>query len=312
MMAFTRLFAAAALADLAAFAFYPALRLSHWPRTIALLAAYVPILYSPLLVPAEQPVIRFFAGLVAVVLFTKLYDLYIGAGLGHKPTLRAYAGFLINLCSGALRKEADQPLRSARENFLHLVLGSARAAFGVAVLFPTFRHDWSAWPFLAENAIKVSFFYAMLVPATVAGTAFMQLAGWRAREHFDHPYLARTPAEFWRRYNRPAAQFLYEDFFKPAGGLRSPVRATLVTFFVSALIHEYLFDIAASEVQGYQMAFFMIQGLASAATLRVKPTGWRAVPWVVGTLALNLITSALFFASVNAMVPFYCRRGAVP
>jgi len=124
----------------------------------------------------------------------------------------------------------------------------------------------------------------------------------------DNPFAARTPADFWRRYNRPAQQFFDEDVFQPLGGLRAPVRATLGTFAVSAVLHEYLFDIAVGRVQGYQMVFFVLQGLAVAATRRVKPRGWRAVAWGAGTLAFNLATSALFFASVNEILLFYTRR----
>jgi hypothetical protein len=87
------------------------------------------------------------------------------------------------------------------------------------------------------------------------------------------------------------------------------VRAALATFLVSAIIHEYVFDIAVGRVQGYQTAFFVIQGIAAAATLRVKPAGWAALPWVAGTFAFNLVTSVLFFASVGEVLPFYARRG---
>jgi D-alanyl-lipoteichoic acid acyltransferase DltB (MBOAT superfamily) len=123
----------------------------------------------------------------------------------------------------------------------------------------------------------------------------------------DNPFLARTPADFWRRYNRPAQQFLYEDVFKPVGGLRSPIRAVLLTFAVSALIHEYVFGISIGRVQAYQTSFFLLQGFAVAATARVRPQGWRALPWTTATFAFNLASSVLFFASVESLVPFYAR-----
>ena len=37
----------------------------------------------------------------------------------------------------------------------------------------------------------------------------------------------------------------------------------------------------------------------------MKATGWRAVPWVAATLGFNLVSSTLFFASVNGLAPFY-------
>jgi hypothetical protein len=50
-----------------------------------------------------------------------------------------------------------------------------------------------------------------------------------------------------------------------------PVRATIVTFLVSGVIHEYVFDLAAGRVLGSQMLFFTIHGLAVVATLRLRP-----------------------------------------
>jgi hypothetical protein len=102
-------------------------------------------------------------------------------------------------------------------------------------------------------------------------------------------------------------QFFWEDVVKPAGGLRAPIRTTLLVFTLSAILHEYLFGIAIGSVQGYQTAFFLLQGVAVAATARIKPTGWRAAPWPAGTLVFNLLSSVLFFASMNGLVPFYSR-----
>ena len=63
-------------------------------------------------------------------------------------------------------------------------------------------------------------------------------------------------------------------------------------------------------VQGFQTLFFLLQGIAVAATARVKPSGWRAIPWVVGTFAFNLLSSVLFFASWQGLVGFYA--GGLP
>ncbi len=103
---------------------------------------------------------------------------------------------------------------------------------------------------------------------------------------------------------------LYEDVFKPVGGRRSPIRGILVAFLVSALVHEYIFSIAIGQVQGFQTLFFLFQGIAVAATARVKPSGWRAIPWVVGTFAFNLLSSVLFFASWQGLGGFYA--GGLP
>jgi hypothetical protein len=178
------------------------------------------------------------------------------------------------------------------------------------LLIAAFRVDWHGVPFAVEHCTKVIAFFLALVPATAAGVAVWRLRGGRARDPMDNPFAARTPADFWRRYNRPAQQFLQEDLFRPLGGRHSPIRATLATFAISALIHEYVFDIDVGRIQGYQTAFFLVQGLAVAATRGVKPRGWRAVPWIAGTWGFTLASSVLFFASVDEVFPFYSGRVA--
>jgi D-alanyl-lipoteichoic acid acyltransferase DltB (MBOAT superfamily) len=121
----------------------------------------------------------------------------------------------------------------------------------------------------------------------------------------DAPLLAPTPADFWRRYNRPAQQFFHEDIFKPCGGRRAPIRATLATFAFSALAHEYVFGVILGRVQGYQTVFFLVQGLGVLVTMAWNPKGWRR--WVACALTnvFNVTTSVFFFASVNGIAPFY-------
>jgi hypothetical protein len=306
-MLFARLVLALLTALVAAVAFFPALALNRRKRGLALLGVVTPVSLSPLLVPAGAPFVRFLASVNAVALFGKLLDLHLGAGWGSRPTFRTFVVFLSNWSSMVLRKLDAEPRPTRRANFIRLARGLLGLAAGGALLVGSFHVSWDGRPFALEHAAKVVAFYLALVPGAAAAVALWRLAGGKARDTMDDPFLARTPADFWRRYNRPAQQFFYEDIFKPAGGLRSPVRAALVTFAASALIHEYVFGIAIGRVQGYQTAFFLLQGVATAATARVKVKGWRVVPWTAGTFAFNLASSVLFFASINGLLPFYSR-----
>jgi D-alanyl-lipoteichoic acid acyltransferase DltB (MBOAT superfamily) len=119
----------------------------------------------------------------------------------------------------------------------------------------------------------------------------------------DRPLLAATPREFWRRYNRPAQQFIHDHIYRRIGG--PPARAILLTFAVSALIHEYVFGIVLGRVQGYQTVFFLLQGFAVALTLRARPTGHRVWLAIAATFLFNVLSSVFFFASVHGVVPFY-------
>jgi D-alanyl-lipoteichoic acid acyltransferase DltB (MBOAT superfamily) len=167
------------------------------------------------------------------------------------------------------------------------------------------RTDWTDSPFAIEHVVKVTSLFAMLIPGGVAYSAAWRLSGHPALEMMVHPYVSRTPAEFWRRYNLPAQQFFYERVFKPSGGRRHPIRGTLLTFLVSALIHELLFAVVLLRVEGYQTAFFMLQGLVVAATMRFRPRGWWSLPGWLATVAFMYTSSVLFFASFESVLDVY-------
>ena len=70
-------------------------------------------------------------------------------------------------------------------------------------------------------------------------------------------------------------------------------------------LHEYISWVMSGRLLGYLIVFFGVQGAATMLTLAWRPRGGLRVLGVVGTLAFNLFTSALFFASVNLFVDWY-------
>lgn len=302
-------FAAAALvAFAAAVAFFPALALSWSKRSGLFVGLSGLILASPLLVSDDHRLLRLLASIVSVALFAKSFDLHLSASRGWRPDLRTFLAALPNFTTAVLRRFDAEPRPSDGENVARLAGGLAGCAAGSVLLLGSFQFDWRGVPFEIEHAAKVVAFYLALLPGAAALIAAWRLAGGRARDFMQNPLLAHTPADFWRRYNRSAQQFFYEDIFKPAGGLRQPVRAALVTFGVSAVLHEYLFTATLGRVEGYQTAFFLLHGLAVAATLRIRPAGWRVVPWTAATFAFNVASSMLFFASLRDVLPLYSQE----
>jgi hypothetical protein len=144
-----------------------------------------------------------------------------------------------------------------------------------------------------------------ITSALGAAAALWRLGGGTARDYMDRPFTASTPAEFWRRYNRNVHQFFWQDVFDGRRSRRAPIRSILLVFALSAGLHEFIFAAAIGEVQGYQTAFFLLQGVAAAATARCKVHGWRAIPWAAATLVFNLLSSVLFFASLHQVAPIY-------
>jgi len=288
--------------------FQPALGLPKGRRLAVLCVVELLVLLTPLLVAPDQMFARLLVGVLAVALAAKLFDLHIGASSGDRPGFWDVFTYLINLTSVVRRKLADEPRPGFGANLRRLILATLASVPGSLLFTACYLVDWHNVPFAVENAAKVFAFFLLLVPGGAAGAAIWRLLGGWTREPMNNPFASTTPADFWRRYNRPAQQFFLEDVFKPLRGMRRPVLGTIATFAISGLIHEYLFDITVWRIQGYQMAFFLIQGVAVTLTARLRPKGWWRVVGIAATLAFMLATGMLFFASIDEVVPFYQRR----
>jgi len=175
-----------------------------------------------------------------------------------------------------------------------------------AVTVGVFRIDWTAYSFLLEHATKSTALAAWTIWAFQANTALWRLAGAPAAFFTTKNVLwAYSPADFWRRWNRPMYRWLLENVYKPLGGRRNPRLAMLGAFAVSGLLHEYLFDAIFHRVTGYCLAFFLLHGLAAVLTRRFKPTGWLVVPAVLFTFAFNTASTLLLLIPINERVPLY-------
>jgi len=166
--------------------------------------------------------------------------------------------------------------------------------------------EWSSVPFFIEHVLKGTAFFVFATGFFSVAVALTRAAGGYSLDPVRRPLLASSPADFWRRYNRCIGQFLREDVFRPVGGRRRPALATMAAFLVSGIVHEYMFSMAVGSVQGFQLAFFLVQGSAVVLTLRTKagPIG------IVGTWGFNAVTSVLFFASLDGVIGFY--EGGLP
>jgi D-alanyl-lipoteichoic acid acyltransferase DltB (MBOAT superfamily) len=65
--------------------------------------------------------------------------------------------------------------------------------------------------------------------------------GFELTENFDHPYMARSPADFWRRWNISLSTWFRDYVYIPLGGSRSSewrwARNVVITFLLSGLWH---------------------------------------------------------------------------
>jgi hypothetical protein len=292
------------LAYAAAAVFYALRTRGSARRTTTFVLASIVVLVGPILIPSGSKALRLAAILNAIMVWVKMTDLQLRPREGP-PSLAVWMAYLPFPMAIVWRKLANEPSFSRREELSRIAVGGVGFAAGLYALREIFLVEWSSYPFACEHVVKVSALLGMLAMGALALAAAWRLAGGQARDAFGWIFLAATPAEFWRRYNRPAQQFFVEDVFKNVGGSRRPVSAALVTFSFSAIVHEYVFCVPVGAVQLYQTSFFLLQGVAVAATLTVRPRGWAGVLGILVTLVFMYASSVVFFASANEIVPFY-------
>ena len=289
-------------------AFYPTLWLGRRARAILLAMSLGAIALSPLLIAGRGRFPRLAVMLLAVTVGVRLYDTHAGTWAATRPKFLTYVACLVNPFALAMRQVLAERKPERKQDALRFAAGLVAGGVMVAIMLHFFLVDWRAYPFTLEHCAKVISLFLMIQFLPNGLAAGYRLAGLPATDFAGNFFLAATPAEFWRRYNRPVSQFFLEYLFKPSGGLRHPIRATAVIFAFSAVLHEYVFDLPAGRILGYQLVFFSLHGVASVATLRARPSGWIRGSCVLLTFAFNLATARIFFASVNAVIPFYVAR----
>ena len=290
----------------AALIFRLALDLNRFGRSTAWLVSSLVVAFAPWLVPETDLPRRFVAALVSVAVLVKLYDLYRQPKLAQRLTLTSYASYLANWGWLVLRK--PPPGVPVDRDFKQLILSIPLLILVGGVCKVVFSTDFSDVPFAVEHCLKVTTLVTAVILLANASARAWRLLGGRSLEPMHNPALARTPADFWRRWNRPAQQFFQEYAFDASDGFHHPVRGILVSFAASGIVHEYVFGIATGRVQGWQFLYFALNGIATVATSRIRPRGWMALPLVTGTFAFNLALAVIFFRSVNSVFPFYSPR----
>jgi len=266
------------------------------------------VLGSVLLLETGNLAIRYVAVALPLAIFLlHMWDLHMDPGRRNRLSLWAYMVFLGDYAWSVARVADDYGigLPFKRRAF---DAGKYVAGLGLvsAVTVGVFKIDWATCPFWLEHAAKSTCLVACAIWAFQANTALWRLAGAPAAFFTTRNVLwARSPADFWRRWNRPMYRWLLENVYKPIGGRRNPALAALAAFAVSGLLHEYLFAVTFRRVTGCVTAFFLLHGLVVVLTRRFKPAGWRILPAAAVTFAFNIVSTLLLFIPINEQIPFY-------
>ncbi len=83
--------------------------------------------------------------------------------------------------------------------------------------------------------------YADFSAYTDIARAVARLLGFELRENFNHPYIAQSPSDFWRRWHISLSTWIRDYLFIPLGGSRGSaaknVRNLIIIFFLTGLWH---------------------------------------------------------------------------
>ena len=129
--------------------------------------------------------------------------------------------------------------------------------------------------------------------------------GFELTENFDHPYLARTPADFWRRWNISLSTWFRDYVYIPLGGSKAGgwtwARNILVTFLLSGLWHGASWNyVLWGAYHGVLLVITRARRIlapaasAEGAALPRPLIAARAVAQTVGMFGLTLIGWLLF------------------
>lgn len=291
-----------------ALAMWPLLKSRH-PGRWSGFVVYGLVFATPLIIAAENVPLRAVACVLTIELYFKMID-FAGQPAGEDQRFSRYARFLIPV--PILLVCLRQRTRRGSCDFSRLLV-SLGAALVFALCFETVlwlsHSQMVRSSFLLDHTLKFFLFTVAIESLSRMLHRLEQAAGFETPPLIDSAFRSRTVSEFWYRYNTRVHSWFDCNVFLPAGGRRSPVRAILLTFFLSAILHEVGFAIATSRVDGYQFAFFLLQApavvLGRAIQQKTKASPAAGVALHVSTILWMWATSMLFFHGVDRVFPFF-------
>jgi hypothetical protein len=275
---------------------------------------YAPaIMACPLLIPADRVKLRAAAVFLATDVALKVVDFWRHrAGPGRGGGLRDYLRFLVPFPALSVVYPDHKRRLAHREppgpQVVRVVAGSMGVVAGLVLLgLISGAAPLRSHPALG-HAVVLVLFVVTVESLSRASCGLERLAGFDTTPIIRDAYVSRTVTEFWRRYNDRVHDWFYRNVFRPAGGRRAPIRATVLVFLVSGLLHEAVFGIATSRFDGTQLAFFLLQAPAALASGRFERLARRGgiagkVAAHGSTIVFLYATSFLFFRGVSRIFP---------
>jgi hypothetical protein len=176
-----------------------------------------------LLIPAEHVILRAFALLVLVDLFLKLVDLgrrrrQVGVDAvtwsDHVLFLLPFPWLLVVYDR---KRRAQRRATPGSWDVVRLVAGAAVFTLCLVLMLLAERSADLRSSLPLEHVTKLALFLVGIESLAQALCGLERLAGFDTTPIIDRAFLSRTPAEFWRRYNRRMHDWLQQNVFLSRG-----------------------------------------------------------------------------------------------
>lgn len=301
---------------------------------LALSAALVFVLLPALILPGAQ---NFGIQLRGWELMFAVYSYCVdGAGVSGEPRFRDCAFFLLvnpTLVYAQRARVVGAPRATWR--------GAARFGLGLvtlaahSALFTMFYASGDPAPSLALSMSAAGYAAFMLyyLGRLVAGywahsgrasidVGLIGMIGYTVPERYDFPLLARSPAQFWQRWNTYIGSWFRRYVFTPAAvswqrrGVHpgvAKIAAVFATFLAAGLVHDYSVYLRFGTTAFGGSLVFLLNGFAVAAwaiisgVTRQRSTSsrWgRALDWAGALAGYGLFLHVLAF-SVWLIIPAF-------
>jgi len=299
-----------------ALAAWPILRWRGRTSVVFSTCGSVVVLFAPLLIPAGMVGARALAAFLCIDLTFKMLDYSRQHRHRRRDAVRfaGYARFLIpfpvlSVVFGQRERRLPIP-RPRQKDVIGVLLAAALFAAAFGLVHAVSRIGAVKSSFLIDHTVKIAIFMLAIEALCHMLYGLERLAGFDTKPLIQNAFLSPTVAEFWCRFNTRVHAWYDLNIFRPTGGRRASARGVVLSFFISAALHELMFGIATSRFDGYQFAFFMLQAPAVLASRRLHRLAARG--GTVGksvarfmTFTWLFVTSMFFFHGVNRVFPFF-------
>jgi D-alanyl-lipoteichoic acid acyltransferase DltB (MBOAT superfamily) len=150
---------------------------------------------------------------------------------------------------------------------------------------------WVLWAGVFAFAIQI---YADFSAYTDIARGTSRWLGFELTENFNHPYLARTPADFWRRWNISLSTWFRDYVYIPLGGSRAGtwtwIRNVLATFLLSGLWHGASWNYV---LWGFYHGV-LLTATRAGRSAKAATSSWLVVPQILLMFVLTNIGWLLF------------------